>query len=119
MVPTKKRKKKKKVLVVAEGCFRDEAELRTVVEVSGRGAGGRVVGCRAGWVDCHGPGDVWWLRDVVVVVVDLDLINVGFTEVVPTMAAGFREVLFIQVCIIIIMILMRDKVLFPDVRLLE
>ena len=43
--------------MVAEGCFRDEAELRTVVDVSGRGAGGRVVGCRAGWVDCRGPGD--------------------------------------------------------------
>ena len=29
-----------------------------MVEVSGRGAGGRVVGCGAGWVAvCRGPGD--------------------------------------------------------------
>ena len=45
-------------MVVAEGYFRDGAELKAVVDASGRGAGGKVVGCRAGWVAvCRGPGD--------------------------------------------------------------
>ena len=57
MVPTKKEKEKKK-RCWAEDNFRDGAELKAVGDVSGRGAGGKVAGCGAGWVAvCRGPGD--------------------------------------------------------------